>query len=396
VQPEGGPNIADVRVGSPTLSETFRRDDGDWLVGSTDNGDRAIADGVLVVAVTEENKLVWAPYDGSPDTFDDFYLEVDVTHLSGPLENNYGITFRNEDNSNFYFYQTDSLGSYQLSKQVDGDWETLVDWTDSTVLDQGRGSENRLGVLAVDDWIVLYANDEELTRVQDDSFSGGWFTLAAGAYDTAGTEIGFDNVRLWQAKASQGSGAGSGGIANRSNNATVTSDTLNVRSGPSTAYPIVSTLRRGDRVQMVGRSSDSQWVKINLSGKPQAWVAVRYLSPSTGVAGLAVAPAPAAPPTPTPPRCTDEAYLILENHIGRYITVQVSDNNFRVDGKVGNVPGRYTVTLNGAGRYTVAAQLPNGGSTNFDLYVEPTASRCANRTGCMALCQTLTIPFWVE
>ena len=44
----------------------------------------------------------------------------------------------------------------------------------------------------------------------------------------------------------------------------------------------------------------------------------------------------------------------------------------------------------------MAAQLPNGGSTNFDLYVEPTVDRCANRTGCIALCQTLTIPFSIE
>lgn len=397
LQTGGGPDVTDVRAGSPVISETFRRDSGNWLVGPTESGDRAIEDGMLVVDVTDKNVFVWAPYDGSPDEFDDFYLEVDTTHLAGPLDANYGMTFRNEDGSNFYFFEIDSQGSYALSKQVDEAWETIVEWTESADLDQGKGCENRLGVLAVGDWIVLYANDEELTRFQDDSFSGGWFTLAAGAYETAGTEIGFDNVRLWEAKPAQASSGISSGTTSRSAaNATVTSDTLNVRSGPSTAYPIVSTLRRGDRVQMTGRTSDSKWVKINLSGKPQAWIAAQYLNPDVRVASLAVAQAPAPPPTPTPKRCTNEAYLILENHIGRYITVQVSDNNFRVEGKVGNVPGRYYVTLNGTGRYTVAAQLPNGGSTNFDLFVEPTADRCANRTGCLALCQTLTIPFWLE
>ncbi len=148
---------------------------------------------------------------------------------------------------------------------------------------------------------------------------------------------------------------------------------------------------------MVGRTADSQWVKITMLDKPQAWLAARYLSPDKSVQSLAVATPPPPPPAAASrPTCRNEAYVVIENHIGRYITVQVSDHNFRVEGKVGDVPGRYYVTLNGTGRFPMAAQLPNGGSTNFDLYVEPTADRCANRTGCMALCQTLTIPFSIE
>ena len=61
------------------------------------------------------------------------------------------------------------------------------------------------------------------------------------------------------------------------------------------------------------------------------------------------------------------AWLVIENHIGRFITVQVNDKNFRVEGKVGDTPGRYQFELQGVGRYKVAAQLPNGGTHNWDL-----------------------------
>ena len=398
----GGPDVDDVRVGTPAISETFRRDDAPWILGPTTSGDRSIADGRLVISVTEADKLTWSIYDGSPDEFGDFYVEVDAVHLSGDLDNSFGIAFRMEDAENCYLFEINANGEYMLSKLVDNEWDTIVDWTKSTVLNTGRGSENSLGVLSAGDWIVLTANDKELKRIADDSFSKGWIGLSAASYDDGGVEAGFDNLKLWQAAATSTAGGsiagrGTGSSSASPTNATVTSETLNVRSGPSTAYSILSALRRGDRVQMIGRTADSQWVKIAMLDKPQAWLAARYLSPDKSVQSLPVATPPPPPPAAASrPTCRNEAYVVVENHIGRYITVQVSDLNFRVEGKVGDVPGRYYVTLNGTGRFPMAAQLPNGGSTNFDLYVEPTADRCANRTGCIALCQTLTIPFSIE
>lgn len=387
----GGPAVSDVRVGKPAAFETFARDTGTWTWGRTSSASRSFADGALIIRVTESDKIAWSTYDGRPDEFEDFYLEVDATHRAGPLENNFGVAFRMQDGDNFYLFEIDCKGQYDLTKLVDDEWKTIIGQTTSSALNKGRGCENSLGILAVGDWIVLRANDKEIGRVRDDTFSAGWVALTAGAYDTAGTEVGFDNLRLWQAATNQGGASGGS-----TGSASVTSDTLNVRSGPSTAYPVVATLRGGDGVQMVGRTADSQWVKISLTGQTQAWVAARYLRSDTRIERLPVATAPAPPAAAPGSSCGNKAFLNIENHIGRYITLQISDNNYRVEGKVGDVPGRLRVTLNGTGRYTMAAQLPNGGSTNFDLYVEATPALCANRTGCLALCQTLTIPFSLQ
>lgn len=46
---------------------------------------------------------------------------------------------------------------------------------------------------------------------------------------------------------------------------------LNIRQGPDTGYPPVGTLKKGDRVQIMGRNGDSSWWAVAYSGGT-AWV----------------------------------------------------------------------------------------------------------------------------
>ena len=308
-----------------------------------------------------------------------------------------------QDAQNFYVYSISSDGYYSLGKYVDDEWTALVDWTESDLIDSGRNSENRIGLAAVGNEIVLLVNNVEIDRVQDGSFGAGQIGLLVGATNLGGPTIAFDNLWLWRAKATQKATPVARPTATpaatrpstvkvQGGNASVTSESLNVRSGPGTGYPVVAALKRGDRVQIVGRTAASDWVKISLADSPEAWVASRYLEPDGNLQAIAVVSAP-APPPPATPRA-DVAYLVIENHIGRHITVQVNDQNFRVEGKVGDKPGTYTFILQGVGRYRVAAQLPNAGSHNWDLYVEPTSAQCANRQGCVAIGATFVQTYY--
>ena len=141
----GGPDVSDVRVGTPAISETFRRDDAPWTLGPTSSGDRSIADGRLVISVTEADKLTWSIYDGTPDEFGDFYVEVDAVHLSGDLDNSFGIAFRMEDADNCYLFEINANGEYMFSKLVDNEWDTIVDWTKSQCPQQGTRQRKQLG-----------------------------------------------------------------------------------------------------------------------------------------------------------------------------------------------------------------------------------------------------------
>lgn len=56
-------------------------------------------------------------------------------------------------------------------------------------------------------------------------------------------------------------------------------DSLNVRTGPGTLYPVVITYPKGTRLLAIGRNEDASWFVISISSTQQGWVSaplVRY------------------------------------------------------------------------------------------------------------------------
>jgi uncharacterized protein YraI len=86
----------------------------------------------------------------------------------------------------------------------------------------------------------------------------------------------------------------------------VTSATLNVRSGPGTSYPRVGQVRRGETYTIVGRTEAGDWWQITYDGKP-AWVSgelVTATGPVESVAMVEVGPPPTAAPQAAAARTT--------------------------------------------------------------------------------------------
>ena len=63
-----------------------------------------------------------------------------------------------------------------------------------------------------------------------------------------------------------------------SNIGTVTASSLNVRSGPSTSYTVVTTVKKNDKVNIL--QSSNGWYKIETSSGKQGWVSSSYISAS--------------------------------------------------------------------------------------------------------------------
>lgn len=184
----------------------------------------------------------------------------------------------------------------------------------------------------------------------------------------------------------QSAGRPSTGAGVRAGNAEVIADTANVRSGPSTNYSVVIGLRKGDRVQAVGRTSDSKWIKLDISGAPQTWIASQLLSVDAGLSSLVVAAAPAAPaptpaatPKPAAPAGACPPYLhkpkpgmgvvLFENHIGEPLHIDKANSSQKWDipAKKGDVPGRVLLDLP-AGRNELILNTPNGeGTMRLDI-----------------------------
>ena len=76
---------------------------------------------------------------------------------------------------------------------------------------------------------------------------------------------------------------------------------VNVRSGPDTAYPTIRVSARGSRLEVIGRSVDGQWWQVRVPDVAGGlgWVSTIYLE-TQNTAGVPVASAPPLPPTNTP------------------------------------------------------------------------------------------------
>ena len=126
----------------------------------------------------------------------DFVLEVTTKEWEGPNNNSYGVIFRYQDKDNFYRFDITGDGFFLLSKFVNGQWLTLVDWTASPAINQGQ-AENQLRVSSVGPHVAVYANGELLAEVEDSSFRHGDIGFFAGTFDQPGVHVSFDNLKVW-------------------------------------------------------------------------------------------------------------------------------------------------------------------------------------------------------
>jgi hypothetical protein len=77
--------------------------------------------------------------------------------------------------------------------------------------------------------------------------------------------------------------------------------TVNLRSGPGTAYPVVGQLKVGQEAAITGRNASGDWWQLSISGAANAWVAGTIVNVLGPIDTVAVAQnIPALPPTATP------------------------------------------------------------------------------------------------
>lgn len=86
---------------------------------------------------------------------------------------------------------------------------------------------------------------------------------------------------------------------------TVTGDFVNLRSGPSTAYPVLFVAKSGDEFNVIGQSESGQWLKVRVGSGLEGWMSRSFTN------FLATAPTVVAPPLPTLP-------TVIANWRGEY------------------------------------------------------------------------------
>ncbi len=174
------------------LQDDFSTIDENWNLESSDTVQRGISDGEFYLKIDDVNTDGWSTY---PLALEDVSISVDARKTAGPDVNDYGVMCRYQDPDNYYFLQLGSDGTYAISRYLDGEFTALVDWTSSPAVKTGAET-NHIRATCVGNLLSLYANDELLATVEDDTLTAGKIALAAGTYDDSGVQINFDNLEV--------------------------------------------------------------------------------------------------------------------------------------------------------------------------------------------------------
>lgn len=145
------------------------------------------------IEVNASNLVAWGLANRDVANFE---IEVEARQEDGDVKNSYGLLFRFQDRENFYRFDISGDGYFLLSKFVDGQWVTLVDWTASEFINKGNAG-NILKVSAFGPNITVSVNGQQLASIVDDSLTHGNFGFFAGTFSEPYTWVSYDNLKMW-------------------------------------------------------------------------------------------------------------------------------------------------------------------------------------------------------
>ena len=186
-------------AGSPgrlLFQDDFTDLESGWNRVTTTQGQTDYADGVYRIFVNEPTLDIWSM---PGKDYKDVRIEVDALKVGGERDNRFGIICRANRPDSFYTFIVSSDGYYGIGKILGQDYRLLgMDalQPSQTIL---KGSAlNHLRADCIGDLLALYVNGEQLIQVRDSEFDSGDVGLIAGTYESSGTDIRFDNLRIYQ------------------------------------------------------------------------------------------------------------------------------------------------------------------------------------------------------
>lgn len=183
--------------GDLLLEDDFSGNNHLWGIMERAGGDIDIAYGGMIFSVYLPNFMFWSVTGGD---LHDTRVVVDAVLVEGPVNDNFGVICRYQDDENFYGFLISHDGYYGIFKYLDGDMimtSTEGNLAYSEVILQG-GVVNHIEATCQGNTLSLTVNDTLLAAVEDESFMKGKVGLIAGAYTEPGVTVLFDNFRVYQ------------------------------------------------------------------------------------------------------------------------------------------------------------------------------------------------------
>jgi hypothetical protein len=177
--------------GEILFSDDFSKTPSGWGTWSRGGASVAYASGGLRVLVEQAQFDFWSV---AGQRFENVNIEVDATKIGGPDDNDFGVVCRYKNKDNFYMLVASSDGYYGIAKMRDGQYGMIgADQMQySSAILQGQAT-NHLRAVCAGEVLRLYANGQLLMETTDSDIRSGDVGVIAGAYNTAGVDILFDN-----------------------------------------------------------------------------------------------------------------------------------------------------------------------------------------------------------
>jgi hypothetical protein len=188
--------IADAKRWPLLLSDTFDTNAYDWREGEFDD-EYALMEfsigGTYTWEMSTKKGVVWRVWPRS-DSVDDFYLSVDAKNAGEDRNTQYGLIFRNNDNS-FFFFEVRDTQEFRVLSSDDWEWTELIPLTESAAIYPGQF--NHLEIVARGDRFYFLINETLVGEISASYPEIGQAGLAIGADDAdIETTVVYDNFEL--------------------------------------------------------------------------------------------------------------------------------------------------------------------------------------------------------
>lgn len=191
--PEADPRS---QLGSSVWGAVFDNGTETWYQFDNDISKSEVSDGKLILTAKKNNSF--DSWTMSYPQMSDFYLEV----VFNPRDfcegkDRYGILFRAPDNTQGYLYNVACDGSFQLRTWDGEQYTDLINWTVDQHIAKGAEINQRLGVWAEADKLVLYVNGFQVGETTNSAYSQGTFGVNIAAAETAGFTVDVLEAKVW-------------------------------------------------------------------------------------------------------------------------------------------------------------------------------------------------------
>ncbi len=185
---------------SAQIQETFDSNTRSWTVGvSSDEwatGTAVILTGVYRLEFSSDTGVLWRGSPKVQSPAGDLHLSVEARRTGGPADSlSYGLVFRQQDDSNFYYFGISDGGRLAIYALVDGTWVRLIN--QSGVSAVRSGETNHLTVHGKGSQFSFFVNDEFVGSVEDSSHAEGTAGVAIEIPKGMEGSFEFDNFELY-------------------------------------------------------------------------------------------------------------------------------------------------------------------------------------------------------